>query len=240
MKCPACGAEVVDGSRTCSACGKELSLGTRAAGETVHVAKETGVVAGKVGRGILGGAKGLASGAKKGFKGSPEEEKKEFVGKQLKVTATATNPVVSPGQRIVLAMDIELRPNAHVYAPGVESYIPIEWKMEDSNAALVQKAEFPAPQKLFLAAINETVPAYSGAFRVTRDITIEQPEKLRGAVDATGHFTLHSTLRYQACDDRICYIPQDLAVQWTFEYQELDAQRVPLELQHKAASASHP
>lgn len=52
-------------------------MGTRAAGETVHVAKETGVVAGKVGRGIIGGAKGFASGAKKGFKGTQEEEKKE-------------------------------------------------------------------------------------------------------------------------------------------------------------------
>lgn len=77
MQCPACGAEVVDGSRNCAKCGKEIPLGTRAAGGTVHVAKETGAVAGKVGRGILGGAKGFAAGAKKGFKGSEEEEKKE-------------------------------------------------------------------------------------------------------------------------------------------------------------------
>lgn len=77
MKCPGCGAEIADGSKRCAACGRELSLGTRAMGETVHVAKETGAVAGKVGQGLVGGVKGFASGAKKGFKGTQDEEKKD-------------------------------------------------------------------------------------------------------------------------------------------------------------------
>ena len=77
MKCPGCGAEVADGWMTCPKCGRELPLGTRAVGETVHVAKQTGAVAGKVGAGLVGGVKGFASGAKKGFKGTETEEKKE-------------------------------------------------------------------------------------------------------------------------------------------------------------------
>ncbi len=76
MKCEGCGAELAPEAKTCSACGREVGLGHRAAGETVHLAKETGAVAGKVGRGLVGGVKGFASGAKKGYKGS-EEEKKE-------------------------------------------------------------------------------------------------------------------------------------------------------------------
>jgi hypothetical protein len=75
MKCEGCGAELADNAKTCSGCGREVGLGHRAAGETVHVAKETGVVAGKVGKGLVGGVKGFASGAKKGFKGSDEEKK---------------------------------------------------------------------------------------------------------------------------------------------------------------------
>lgn len=77
MKCPGCGAEVADGSKKCAACGKELSIGTRAAGETVHVAKETGQVAGKVGRGLVEGAKGFGSGLKKGFKGNSSQSETE-------------------------------------------------------------------------------------------------------------------------------------------------------------------
>jgi hypothetical protein len=53
-----------------------VGLGQKAAAESLHVAQETGVVAGKIGKGIWSGAKAIGSGAKKGFKGS-EEEKKE-------------------------------------------------------------------------------------------------------------------------------------------------------------------
>ena len=86
--------------------------------------------------------------------------------------------------------------------------------------------------------INETVPAYSGHFRLTRDINIEQEDKVRPAVDSSGHFRVQSILRYQACDDRICYIPQELPIQWTFRYEELDSQRVPPELQRKGRGSS--
>jgi hypothetical protein len=76
MKCEGCGADLAEGAKTCGACGRAVGLGQRAVGETAHAAKETGVVAGKVGRGLVGGVKVFGSGVKKGFKGS-EEEKKE-------------------------------------------------------------------------------------------------------------------------------------------------------------------
>jgi len=76
MKCDGCGADVAEGAKTCAACGKPVTFGQRAEAGTVHAAEKTGEVAGKVGRTVFGGVKGLASGAKKGFKGS-EEEKKE-------------------------------------------------------------------------------------------------------------------------------------------------------------------
>jgi hypothetical protein len=75
MKCEGCGAELAEGAKHCTACGRAVAFGQRAEAETVHVAEKTGEAAGKVGRGIVGGVKGLASGAKKGFKGSGEEKK---------------------------------------------------------------------------------------------------------------------------------------------------------------------
>ena len=76
MKCEGCAADVPEAAKSCPACGRAVGLGRRAEAETVKVAEKTGEVAGKVGRGILGGVKGLASGAKKGYKGQ-EPEKKE-------------------------------------------------------------------------------------------------------------------------------------------------------------------
>jgi uncharacterized membrane protein YvbJ len=75
MKCAGCGAEIAEGTMKCAACGRELGLGQKVGEESLHVAKETGVVAGKIGKGIWGGAKAVGAGAKKGFKGSEEEKK---------------------------------------------------------------------------------------------------------------------------------------------------------------------
>jgi hypothetical protein len=74
---------------------------------------------------------------------------------------------------------------------------------------------------LYLKAINETVPAYTSHFRLTRDITIAPEDKLKAAVDGSGHFVVNSELQYQACDDRLCYFPQKVRLQWTFEQDRL-------------------
>lgn len=129
-------------------------------------------------------------------------------GKQLTAAVGASDSSVSPGERVALVIDVELEPGMHVYAPGVEGYIPIEWKMENSAAAGVHAPEFPKPEKLYLKAIDETVPAYRDHFRLIRDVTI--------ARGAPGPLKLDGALRYQACDDRVCYIPQTLHLHWMF------------------------
>ncbi len=106
------------------------------------------------------------------FGWTPAEPATEVEGKQLSAKAGASNATVAPGQRVTLILDIDLYPNMHVYAPGVQGYIPIDWKMQDSSAAVVHPTIFPRSQKLYLKAIGETVPAYRDHFRLTRDITI--------------------------------------------------------------------
>jgi hypothetical protein len=49
-------------------------MGTRTVAETEHLAKEAGHVAGKIGRGAIGGVKGFVKGAKESAKS--EDEKK--------------------------------------------------------------------------------------------------------------------------------------------------------------------
>lgn len=156
----------------------------------------------------------------------PESSRNEVQGKQLTAVTSASNSLVAVGQRVALVVDIELKPKMHVYAPGVEGYIPIDWKMKDSDSATVHPVDYPASQKLHLPAIGETVPVYEGHLRLTRDITM--------AVKLSGEVTVEGTLRYQACDDRQCYIPQELPLKWTFQTEAMDRQRVPAELQRKA------
>jgi hypothetical protein len=153
------------------------------------------------------------------FGWTPAEPPATVEGKQLTAMAGASNTTVAPGERVALILDVDLQPNMHVYAPGVGGgYISIDWKMQDSPAAAVHPAIFPRSKKLYLKAIGETVPAYRGHFRLTRDITIPPEDQLRHALDGSGRFSVPGSLRYQACDDRVCYIPQELHLTWTFQF----------------------
>ena len=163
----------------------------------------------------------------------PPEGRAEVEGKQLTLEARSSNWMVAAGQRVSLTLDIQMKPNMHVYAPGVEGYIPIEWKMQESAVLTAHAGIYPPSENLHLAAIDETVPVYKDHFRLTRDITIGQDAGVRPALDSSGKFTVAGTLRYQACDDRVCYIPQELPVKWTFQYVEFDRVRVPAEMRRK-------
>jgi hypothetical protein len=152
----------------------------------------------------------------------PPEPGAEVEGKQLTATVGASNSKVANGERITLTLDLDLPPSMHVYAPGVENYIPIDWKMDDSGPAEVHAPVFPRAEKLFLKAISETVPAYRNHFRLIRDITLLPDAKGISGLDAGEPLAVAGSLRYQACDDRVCYIPQTLRLEWKFAYQPPD------------------
>ncbi len=160
--------------------------------------------------------------------------KSDVEGKQLSLTTSASTAEVTAGERITLTLDIDLKPNMHVYAPGADGYISIDWKMKESPAGVAHDVAMPRSEKLYLKAIDETAPVYRGEFRLTRDLTIGQDAAVTPLLSPSGDLTLDGTLRYQACDDRVCYIPQDLPLKWTLHYVPLDRQRVPEELQRKA------
>ena len=103
--------------------------------------------------------------------------------KHLRLTTTASTPVARPGHRIVLSLEIDLKPKMHVYAPGVQGYIPIEWKLEESAAGKVQPVTYPASEMLHLEAIGETVPVYRGRVTIKREIAFGQEAALKPLVN---------------------------------------------------------
>jgi AhpC/TSA family/Disulphide bond corrector protein DsbC len=151
----------------------------------------------------------------------------------LSLTTAASMAVARPGERIVLSLELNLKPNMHVYAPGVVGYIPIDWKLEESPAAKVLPFQYPASQKLHLKAIGETAPVYRGRVRITREITFGPENAVRPLVTPTGELILKGSLRYQACDDRKCYVPETLPLEWRFHFEGLDRERAPVSLQRK-------
>ena len=154
--------------------------------------------------------------------------------KHLRVTTAASNNIARPGLRIALSLEVDLKPGMHVYAPGVEGYIPIDWRLDEGGPAAKRHVfNYPPSEMLRLAAINERVPVYRGRIVIVREITFGQEADLKLLVSPSGELVVKGSFRYQACDDRKCYIPQDVPLEWHFRYQGLDRQRAPLEFQRK-------
>ena len=154
--------------------------------------------------------------------------------KHLRLVTTASTQVAQPGHRIVLSLEADLKPGMHVYAPGVQGYIPIEWRLEESAATKPRAFEYPPSVMMRLDAIGETVPVYRDRVRINREITFGSEDVLKALVNVAGGLVLNGSFRYQACDDSKCYIPETVRLTWNFRLEGLDRERVPANLQRKS------
>jgi AhpC/TSA family/Disulphide bond corrector protein DsbC len=163
-----------------------------------------------------------------------DKAQKSAETKHLEITTSASNDLARPGLRIRLSIDLVLKPGMHVYAPGVKGYIPIDWQLDPGGPAAKRHSfTYPGSEMLHLAAIGETVPVYRNRVRIEREITFGQDGELNPLVTPGGELIVRGTFRYQACDNRTCYIPQTVPLEWRFKYEGLDRTRVPAKLQHK-------
>jgi hypothetical protein len=151
----------------------------------------------------------------------------------LTLTSSASDEIVRGGNRLALVLEVDLNDKMHVYAPGVKGYIPIEWTMEAVSGLTEFPASYPASEMLHLPAINETVPVYQGRFRVVRDILVGQPKEIQHLLNEKGELLVKGSFRYQACDDKICFLPKTIPLEWTFRFEEHDRTRAPEEIRRK-------
>jgi hypothetical protein len=167
-------------------------------------------------------------GEKPGARGQTTETR------HLRLESGASIGTVHYGQRIALVLDIDLKPKMHVYAPGVEGYIPVEWRLFDSPAFTAHPIEYPPSKELHLKAIDERAPVYEGRMRLIQEITLAEESRVKPLLDSQGNLVIEGIFRYQACDDRVCYLPQSVPLTWRLRYEALDRERVPEELRRKA------
>ncbi|MBI1357264.1 MAG: redoxin domain-containing protein [Acidobacteria bacterium] len=148
----------------------------------------------------------------------------------LELTSWASDQVLRGGNRVALGLDIALGPKMHVYAPGVKGYIAVDWEMEQTPGLESFPVEYPDPESLHLPAIGETVPVYQGSVRFLRDVMIGQPDQIEHLLGEDGKLLLRGTFRYQACDDKVCYLPQTVELEWRLDFEQHDRQRAPEEI----------
>jgi len=165
---------------------------------------------------------------------APGSETEAGGNTRIVVSAASSDTVVRGGERIRLFLTVRLAKKVHVYAPGVEGYKAVEWHMEATPAVPESMAPiFPKSRLLRLKPIKETVPVFENEFRIYRDVVVGQPRDVEKMLDASRHLTIEGKFRYQACDDKKCWLPDEIPVKWTLRYEAHDSSRVPAELQRK-------
>jgi hypothetical protein len=144
--------------------------------------------------------------------------------------------IVGPGSRLVLTVQLKLPKDMHVYAPVVQGYKPIALQIDASPEVKLGPVRYPKSGVLFLPAIREKVPVFSGAFKISQDVTVSiDPsftKELRAAGNSGKTITVQGMLFYQACDAVKCFLPDKVPVSWQLQAVPLDGKRSPEAIRH--------
>ena len=141
---------------------------------------------------------------------------REITGAQAGFRLSASDAKVAPGERVTLRIDVTPGSRMHVYAPGELGYIPIALTLDATpDVRVVHPMVYPEPGTYYFAPLKETVKVYEQPFRLLQDVTLALTPSLRQRATAGETLRLSGTLEYQACDDKVCYRPQTVPVEWT-------------------------
>lgn len=152
----------------------------------------------------------------------------------LQLSIQQSDRIAAPGSRISLVAEVELPRGVNVYAPGVKDYKPIELRVDPSPDFELASLVYPQSKILYLPAIKERVPVFEGKFPIARDIKVSASRDFSRSLGKDGKtIAITGELKYQACDEKICYLPESVPVKWELQVLPLDLQRAPESIQHK-------
>ena len=143
----------------------------------------------------------------------------------IEVISHVSDEIVAPGSLFSIVLDIRPREGIHVYAPGASGYKIIAFNLEANPLLASRPTTYPDSEIYFFEPLNERVPVYQKPFRLSRSVTISTAPAQRAAVSRLKTMTVRGTLDYQACDDRICFLPKSIPVSFGIKIRPLDAER---------------
>jgi len=124
------------------------------------------------------------------------------------VAAAPTEVTAKAGDKVSLVVEVQPKPNIHVYAPGSgEFYIPITVKLNAAPQLKAGKLVYPKSETMVFA--DEKVAVFAKPFQLTQEVTLEKTVKPGASVAVSG------TVNYQACHDKVCFPPESAPVSWT-------------------------
>lgn len=134
--------------------------------------------------------------------------------RHLAFTASLGPDIVKPGTTMSLAVDVRPKKGIHVYAPGTQ-YRPVAIAIDPNPALSVDEVVYPRPMSYLFKPLNESVLVYERPFRLTLDMKVGAAPPQLAALTAESRLTIKGQLTYQACDDKVCYLPVSIPLEWS-------------------------
>jgi peroxiredoxin len=141
---------------------------------------------------------------------------------QLDVTSFASDAAVVPGAHFSLVLDLQPLPGVHIYAPGVKDYKPIALSLQRQPGVIVGNVQLPRSELYHFEPLDEYVQVFQRPFRLVQDIAIDPSAAARAVLKDAPALTIKGELTYQACDDKLCFLPQSVPLTWTIGLKQLD------------------
>jgi thiol:disulfide interchange protein DsbD len=117
---------------------------------------------------------------------------------------------VHAGDTAHLALQITLPPGLHTNSnkPRDPSLIRITLTMDSGPGLTPQEFVYPVATDLKQVGSDQPLSVFTGTFVVGAAVAV-------AAATAPGDVAITGKLRYQACDDKQCYLPKTLPAAWT-------------------------
>jgi peroxiredoxin len=138
-------------------------------------------------------------------------------GVHLDVTAYSSDPSVAAGNRFSLAVDLAPHPGVHVYAPGAKGYKIVSLDIASDAAIRPLPTVYPPSEIYVFRPLNERVPVYQKPVTLLQDVVLEGTPQAQAALRGRAAFKITGTLTYQACDDRLCFDPTSVPLEWDID-----------------------
>jgi len=127
------------------------------------------------------------------------------------ITPIVEHERVGPGSDLRAALQVHLPEGYHVNSnkPRDPSLIPIRLEFAPVNLVAVTEIVFPEPSDLNQRGADQPLTVFERDFAIGVVFRISP--------DAGGRLVVPARLRYQTCDELMCYFPATATTEWVFE-----------------------
>lgn len=151
----------------------------------------------------------------------------------LEVHTTASEERLYPGNVFTLFVDVHPKPGVHVYAPGSHDYQGMQVTLEENPHMKVRQVQYAPAETLTLPLLGEELPVYSRPVRVSIDAALVSRLDMAPLLESRRPLEIRGSLRLQACDDRVCWPPHLVPLEWRFPVDPPDLERPVESLRHQ-------